>query len=218
MLVYGDNGTGKTEFARTLAHRLKAAPIFVGECDETGGEPSRSDRIAAFALSRSLAARAGRTVLVVDEAEDIFCGIDAESAESRPGSKVFLNRLVETTAAPTIWITNFPDLLGPAVVRRMAAALRFLTAQSRSRTRMLARVLDRHRVAVQPQETERLAALEASPALIETGIRTAALTGAGVDAIERSVRSLTRAMGRPSQSRLIPGRPRLRPGAVGGGL
>ena len=40
-------------------------------------------------------------------------------------SKLFMNRLVEQTRVPTVWITNNLDRLGPAVVRRINLVVRF---------------------------------------------------------------------------------------------
>ncbi len=125
LLLYGPPGTGKTEFARALAERVGARASFVGEQDDEGAEPARSDRLAAFAVARVLAGQAGGTMLVVDEADDVFTGVDEGAGDRRRGSKIFMNRLVETTAAPTVWITNHPERLGPAVIRRMALAIRF---------------------------------------------------------------------------------------------
>lgn len=106
VLVHGAPGIGRTQFARALAERQDARACFVGEADELDAEPNRQDYVAAFAVARALAARVGRMVLVMDEAYDIFTGVDEDDAAKRRGSKVFMNRLVETTEAPTLWITN----------------------------------------------------------------------------------------------------------------
>ena len=141
ILLYGVPGTGKTEFAKTLAAKLDASAVFVGETDDENGEPSRSERVSHFALASVLAARAGRTILVVDEADDIFTGVDEGDRASRTGSKVFMNRLVERCAAPTIWITNSPERLGSAVMRRMAlASIRFREPGREVRRRMVQRL------------------------------------------------------------------------------
>ncbi len=85
----------------------------MGEQDVSGFEPTYSDRLAAFAVARVLAGQAGGTVLVMDEADDVFTGVDEGEGDMRRGSKIFMNRLVDRTAAPTVWITNHPERLGP---------------------------------------------------------------------------------------------------------
>jgi SpoVK/Ycf46/Vps4 family AAA+-type ATPase len=183
LLLHGAPGTGKTEFVRTLAGRLDAHAVFVGETDDGDAEPSRADRISAFILARAVAGPSGRTLLVMDEADDVFLGVDDGDAEGRRGSKVFMNRLVETTKVPVIWITNAPERLGPAVLRRMDLAIGFTEPGRAIRNRMLGRVLERRRLKLGPAEIERLSALETSPAVIDRALRVAKLVkGRGAEA------------------------------------
>ena len=205
VLFHGPPGTGKTEFAKVLGARLKARTVFVGEADEEGGEPNRHDRIAHLALASTLAARAGRTVLVVDEADDIFTGVDEDRRSSRIGSKVFTNRIVEGSAAPTIWITNQPDRLGPATMRRMSLAVRFDAPDTRRRRRMAERMAERHEVKLEGKALDRLAAIETAPALLDAGFRAARLTGGEAPVVEQAARSLARAMGEEAPVRALPG-------------
>ena len=194
VLVHGAPGTGKTEFASALAERLAARACFVGEADELDAEPNRQDRVAAFAVARALAARAGRMVLVVDEADDIFTGVDEDDAGKRRGSKVFMNRLVETTEAPTLWITNHPERLGPAVMRRMTLAIE-LPEPGRARRRiMLGRLAERRGLALPPRDLDELAAIETAPAILDGGLRVAQLTGGGTRAASLAARSIQRTL------------------------
>lgn len=197
LLLHGEPGTGKTEFVRTLAGRLGAHAIFVGEADEENGEPSRTERIAAFAIARSLAGRAGRTVLVIDEADDIFTGVDEDDAEARVGSKVFMNRLVEHTEAPTIWITNHPDRLGPAVLRRMALAIRFPTPGRVVRRRLVERIAARRKLRLSSAALDELAAIEVAPAIMDGAVRAAKLTNGREAAVAFAARSVQQVISGP---------------------
>jgi predicted AAA+ superfamily ATPase len=71
ILLYGPPGTGKTSFAATLAARTGARLRPVAEADEEGGEPARHERLAGLRLAQRLAAP-GNTLLLFDEAEDLF--------------------------------------------------------------------------------------------------------------------------------------------------
>ncbi len=196
VMLHGVPGTGKTEFAKTLAARLNARAVFIGETDENDREPSRVERIAQYAFTSKLAAQAGRALLVVDEADDIFTGVDEGNRASRTGSKVFMNRLVERCAAPTLWITNSPERMGQAVLRRMALAIGFREPGRDVRRAMIARLARKRELALGAADLERPAAVQASPALIDAGLRTAALTGGGAAAALRGTASLLAAMGR----------------------
>ena len=215
VLIHGVPGTGKTEFAKALARQVGARAVFVGEGDRDGDEPTREDRIAHLALSAPLAGRAGRTVLIVDEADDLFAGVDADMGGGgrRRGSKVFMNRVVENCPAPTVWITNHPDRLGEAVLRRMALAVEFRTPGRLVRRRIAERASAKRRVRLDDAGLDRLAALPAAPALIDAGLRAAQLAGGGADTALRAATSLVEATGRtlppPSQRGAAPFDPAL---------
>jgi transitional endoplasmic reticulum ATPase len=140
LLFYGPPGTAKSEFAKTLGARVGFSVQFCGEKGEENAEPNRRERIAALLIANAVGAVARRTIVVVDEADDLLTGFDEDDAANRRGSKVFMNRLVERAATPTIWITNDVDRLGPAIIRRMNLALRFPKPSLSVRKTMVARI------------------------------------------------------------------------------
>jgi SpoVK/Ycf46/Vps4 family AAA+-type ATPase len=174
LLFYGPPGTGKTEFAKALGAQVGFSVQFVGETNDKNGEPSRSERLAALLIANAIGAVAKRTILVVDEADDLF---DAFNDASRRGSKVFLNRLLERSVAPTIWIANDPDRLGPAIVRRMNLALRFPKPRLSVRKAMVKVIAENHGLRLDEDSKLTLARANASPAAIDNAIRSAALIG-----------------------------------------
>ena len=174
LLLYGPPGTGKTEFAKTLGGQLGFSVQFVAETNDKNGEPSRSERLAALLIANAIGAMARKTILVVDEADDLF---DAFGDANRRGSKVFLNRLLERSAAPTIWIANDPDRLGPAIVRRMNLALRFPKPRLSVRKAMVGAIAESHGLRLDEDSRLILARAHASPAAIDNAIRSAALIG-----------------------------------------
>lgn len=194
LLFYGPPGTGKTVFANTLARRAGLHPVFVGEQSEDG-EPSRSDRLAAYAIAQVMCGRSIDAVLVVDEADDIFVGVDEGFGFARRGSKVFTNRMLETSAVPTIWITNQTGWLGPTAVRRMSLAIRFPELSREKRTRVLARTARRRGLRLPANLIGDLVALKATPAVLDQSLRVAKLTHTGAPGAEIAARSILNAMG-----------------------
>ncbi|MDI9849514.1 AAA family ATPase [Rhodoblastus sp. 17X3] len=185
ILLYGPPGTGKSEFARTLGARVRHDVYFVGEKDDRESEPDRRERVAALIIANELGLAAGKMILVVDEADDLFAGVDEDDASTRHGSKVFMNRLVERVRVPTIWITNDLSRLGPAVIRRMNLVIRFPKPGEAIRRTIVERVAARNDFALDQQAVGKLAHVPAAPALIENAISSAArIKGTGEDALK----------------------------------
>jgi len=195
ILIYGPPGTGKSEFVKTLAARVGFSCHFVGEQNEENAEPNRRERIVALMIANALGTTGGKIIIAVDEADDLFAGVDEENAATRHGSKVFMNRLIERVAAPTIWIVNDIDRLGPAVVRRMNLVIRFPRPGLSVRKKMIARISDRAEFRLAAEDTESLARLPAAPALIENAIRSAARIGGSGTEAQQILECGLRAMG-----------------------
>jgi transitional endoplasmic reticulum ATPase len=105
-----------------------------------------------------------------------------------------MNRLVETCEAPTLWITNDPERLGPAILRRMTYVLRFPATSRAMRTRIVDDIARRQRVAIGDEHRSALAALDASPAVFAHALRTSRLArrdgAAAVDCARATLRVL----------------------------
>ncbi len=71
VLLHGAPGTGKTSFAMALALHLGVRLRPVTEADDHDDEPSRAERLSGLRLAARIAPR-GRTLLLFDEAEDLF--------------------------------------------------------------------------------------------------------------------------------------------------
>ena len=136
-------------------------------------------------------------IVVVDEADDIFTGVDDDEYSNRSGSKVFINRLVESCPVPTIWITNHPERLGPAVQRRMLRAVEFRKPGADVRRAIINRHLSDLDLDIDAGSRARLAKIDAAPAVIASGLRAASLGCGGGQMAISSVLSIQRAMGRP---------------------
>ena len=204
ILVYGSPGTGKTQFCRTLASRLKVKLYSVGEADDWGNEPNRFERLQELRLAQRLLAGGHDSILLFDEMEDLLQG---PASGSMPfwgrfnrgplragGSKVFMNRLLERNAVPTLWTTNSARQTCPTMLRRMMFALELRQPPPQVRARVWARQLGSHGIEASSEETNSLAReYDVSPGVAAGATAAARLVDGGdIATVRRGVRSLSR--------------------------
>ena len=205
VLVYGPPGTGKTEFCKTLAARLDVPLYVVGESDDRGGEPSRHERLQELRLVQRLLAEDRRSLLLFDEMEDLLAdeagavaalfGLRRFPGRRARGSKVFMNRLLEQTPAPTLWTSNAAPQTSPSLLRRMMFALELRQPPPRVRARIWARQFAHHGIESSEEDAYALAReFDVTPG-VASGATAAARLGCGsIDDVRRGVRGLARVL------------------------
>jgi SpoVK/Ycf46/Vps4 family AAA+-type ATPase len=155
ILLSGDVGCGKTALASCVGTPVARALDQRIVCLETpsdirgGGHVGElSSRVTdAFSQAKTRAAAIGRAILVIDEADDLATGRSQMQAhhEDRAGVNVLIKQInqLSTSTAPValIMITNRPDALDPAVIRRAALRLDFQRPNEQARFAVFKRVL-----------------------------------------------------------------------------
>ncbi|WP_291855434.1 ATP-binding protein [Bradyrhizobium sp.] len=155
ILLSGDVGCGKTALASCIATPVARAIDQRIVCLETpsdirgGGHVGElSSRVTdAFTQAKSRAAAVGRAILVIDEADDLATGRSQMQAhhEDRAGVNVLIKQINQLSASPApialIMITNRPDVLDPAVLRRAALRLNFQRPNEAARFAVFQRLL-----------------------------------------------------------------------------
>ena len=211
ILLYGPPGTGKTEFCKVLVNRLEATLYSIGESDEDKREPSRTERLNELKLAQCLVGRDRESILLFDEMDDLLSGARSGgvgfflgfSPGHRQGeSKVFMNRLLEQNAAPTLWTTNLTDEIDPSILRRMMFAMELRMPPPKVRARIWARQLSRHGIEADAKDALALATeFDATPGVAAGATAAAKLGGGGLDKVRHGVRNLSRVLSceKPSQ-------------------
>ncbi|HZW13923.1 MAG TPA: AAA family ATPase [Noviherbaspirillum sp.] len=152
VMLYGDPGSGKTEFARMLGARLDASLYEVDCQDQDGSSTTRGQRYTFLRIAQQFLSRSRNNLVLFDEAEDVFPadeGLDFFARLSGPRrrgrsdvSKAWLNRFLETSAVPVIWISNHIDQMDPANLRRFTYHLEFKAPPKPVREKIARRYLE----------------------------------------------------------------------------
>ena len=98
LLFYGEPGTGKTEFAKTLTHKIRVALYAVGEKFE---DDSRKETLN---LAYSILSKDENSCLLIDEADDFLEAENLLFCRKKDNNKLYINRLLENNLTPAIWI------------------------------------------------------------------------------------------------------------------
>lgn len=140
ILFYGEPGTGKTSFAKTLAKELGLDLFEIRQGDRNGEHNSPQSRMAGIRICNDQVPRE-RSMVMVDESDQLlrtsmdffaalFSGMGASGSE-----KGVINSILDETKLPTIWISNAPArALDDSVRRRSDYSIRFDKLGTRQRS------------------------------------------------------------------------------------
>ena len=188
LLFYGEPGTGKTEFAKTLAAKINADLYSVGENFDD------SDRKETLNIAYSLLEKDTNTCLLIDEADDFLTQVSFGFGRARGDSKLYVNRILENNKTPAVWIINSIDDIDKAYLRRFTFALNFSKPNLKTRTEMWQKSLKAHKLPADKKTAEEFATeYKLSPSFITVAVKSARLIGGGLSEVKKSLNSLQRA-------------------------
>jgi transitional endoplasmic reticulum ATPase len=135
LLVTGPPGLGKTEWSRALLVDAGAHAMEMVVVTTTGDSLTGEDRLQHLRMIMRMMRSTKRGVILFDEADDAFRppsnvagaggGRGGNEAVSMDNHRASMNRLLEDSRIPVIWIMNNPDVLDPAVLRRFDVEIHF---------------------------------------------------------------------------------------------
>lgn len=138
VLLYGTPGTGKTELARLIASTAQLALFEIASSDGAHRSLDVEQRLKAFCAAQAFV-RNGRSLLLFDEAEDVFEGGVSWLRVGTVGKsrKAQVNKLLEENAVATIWIANHVQSMDEAFLRRFDIVMHLPIPPRRQRQRII---------------------------------------------------------------------------------
>lgn len=214
ILLHGEPGTGKTQFASLLAIAAGIDAYRILKPAEDDPQ-SGSERLGYYAIVQQMLRQRGSAVLVFDEFEDVvpddnpFGSLFGGRSRRSAPMKSWLTQILETNPVPTVWICNEIGHIDRALLRRFTYAVEFRTPPSSVRRRILTQAVDGLNIC--PQWIERQAHISnLSPALVRNAARIAKLAGGADTAanealLDGAIAGSLNALGdRPAHTGLLP--------------
>ncbi|MDR0354829.1 MAG: ATP-binding protein [Deltaproteobacteria bacterium] len=186
LLLYGAPGTGKTEFAKTLASAAGADLYSVSERELSNNRSARLDNLK---MAKIMVKNDPKSVLLFDEASDVF-----DYSVSDKYSKLYLNKMLETNEAPVIWITNHVRNIDSAFLRRFSYALELKIPPPEVRAKMWRDELAKNDLTLGDAEIRELSrTYETPPAYMTSSVKAGKIVG-DPSVVKRTLDSLEMAI------------------------
>ena len=165
IFLYGAPGTGKSQLVKALARYLRCELFEVSSEDEGDDAITGKDRLRAYRAAQYFFAKR-RNLILFDEVEDVFSDGDSffGKRSTAQSHKAWVNRILEESPVPTLWLSNRVEGIDPAFIRRFKMVFELPVPPTSKRRQIIGRACQG---LLKPAHIKRLAGSSAlAPAVV----------------------------------------------------
>jgi len=145
ILLYGEPGTGKTEFARALIASAGGKAFFVKYGEDPAYDIPRGIPKRRMAVRAAMGAiQPDKGVLVIDEADQLLNTRYFTFGSRDTEDKGWLNDLLDCSKHKIIWITNETEYVEESTLRRFSYDLKFRKFTRKERENIWETLVSKH--------------------------------------------------------------------------
>ena len=194
ILLYGSPGTGKTEFAKLIS-KLSKNNLFEVDCTNRYEEAiSFNKRISLFLTKSYSLGYSRNNFLLFDEADNIT------EYKTRDGykiefTKLFVNKVLENTPIPIIWIVNDIYKIDEAFIRRMTYSVKFNKLDKTTQSKIWKKELKRYELDIPSSKIKEICNnYKIATSVLKNAIQATNLIGGNGETLEDFVASVSTAI------------------------
>ena len=194
ILLYGSPGTGKTEFAKLIS-KLSKNNLFEVDCKNRYEEAiSFNKRISLFLTKSYSLGYSRNNFLLFDEADNIT------EYKTRDGykiefTKLFVNKVLENTPIPIIWIVNDIYKIDEAFIRRMTYSVKFNKLDKTTQSKIWKKELKRYELDIPSSKIKEICNnYKIATSVLKNAIQATNLIGGNGETLEDFVASVSTAI------------------------
>ena len=177
ILLYGESGTGKTEFAKSLCDKAGVELYAIGE------KIDDRSRLGCLNMAQSTLHKGNKVCLLIDEADDLM-----------DEKKILINRILENNETPCIWIVNSIRNWDKSYLRRFTYAMDFKKPSIDTRKAILKKTLKQYNIKIDDKKADELAKeYTLTPSFIATAAKSANIVKGGIKEICQNLDALEKA-------------------------
>jgi len=139
ILLYGETGTGKTEFTKTIADTVKKDLYIINNKENE----STSDLKRAIIATANMADPKS-SIILVDEADSLLNTGFSYFYFGEKNNKSWINTFLDENMHKIIWITNNSNSIEPSVMRRFAFSMKFKRFNTAKKFKVFKYALQQH--------------------------------------------------------------------------